>query len=59
MPGNKLKAGISQRHKDTKMNENEIGKIIVNRAMHLHQALGPGLLESVVCAFSDAAPYND
>ena len=29
------------------MNENEIGKIIVDRAVRLHMALGPGLLESV------------
>ena len=29
------------------MNENEIGKIIVDCAVGLHMALGPGLLESV------------
>jgi GxxExxY protein len=29
------------------MNENEIGTIIVDCAVRLHQALGPGLLESV------------
>ena len=29
------------------MNDNEIGSIIVDCAVHLHQALGPGLLESV------------
>ena len=29
------------------MNENEIGKIIVDRAVRLHKALGPGLLETV------------
>jgi len=29
------------------MNENEIGAIVVDCAVHLHQALGPGLLESV------------
>lgn len=29
------------------MNENGIGTIIVDCAIHLHQALGPGLLESV------------
>jgi GxxExxY protein len=29
------------------MDENEIGTIIVDCAVHLHQALGPGLLESV------------
>jgi len=29
------------------MNENEIGKIVVDTAIHLHRELGPGLLESV------------
>jgi len=29
------------------MTENEIGKIIVDCAVRLHQGLGPGLLESV------------
>ena len=29
------------------MDENRIGTIIVDSAVHLHQALGPGLLESV------------
>jgi len=29
------------------MDENQIGTIIVDTAVHLHQALGPGLLESV------------
>ncbi len=29
------------------MNENEIATIIVDRAVHLHMSLGPGLLESV------------
>jgi len=29
------------------MNENEIGRIIVNSAVTLHKELGPGLLESV------------
>ena len=28
------------------MTENEIGKIIVDRAFHVHNELGPGLLES-------------
>ncbi|MBE2238879.1 MAG: GxxExxY protein [Caldilineaceae bacterium] len=28
-------------------NENEIGRIIVDRAVRLHKTLGPGLLESV------------
>ena len=29
------------------MNENEIGSLIVEAAVYLHQKLGPGLLESV------------
>ena len=29
------------------MNENKIGSIIVDTAIHLHKKLGPGLLESV------------
>ncbi len=29
------------------MNENEISKIIVEKALKIHKALGPGLLESV------------
>ena len=29
------------------MTENEIGKIIVNRAVQIHKELGPGLFESV------------
>lgn len=29
------------------MNENEIGAIIVDHAVHLHRELGPGLLETV------------
>ena len=29
------------------MNENEIGTIVVDEAIYLHKALGPGLLESV------------
>jgi len=29
------------------MHENEIGTVIIDCAIHLHQALGPGLLESV------------
>ena len=29
------------------MHENEIGSIIIDEAIHLHQALGPGLLETV------------
>jgi len=30
-----------------KMNENEIGKIIIDTAIEIHKELGPGLLESV------------
>ena len=29
------------------MHENEIGTLIVDSAVHLHQDLGPGLLEAV------------
>jgi len=29
------------------MHENEIGTVIVDCAVHLHQGIGPGLLESV------------
>lgn len=29
------------------MTENEIGKIVVDRALKLHMAMGPGLLETV------------
>ncbi|GAB5405785.1 MAG: hypothetical protein Aurels2KO_40160 [Aureliella sp.] len=29
------------------MNENEIGKVVVDCALQVHRALGPGLLESV------------
>ena len=29
------------------MHENEIGTVIVDCAVHLHQSLGPGLLETV------------
>jgi hypothetical protein len=29
------------------MGENEIAKIAIDAAFHLHSALGPGLLESV------------
>ncbi len=37
----------SRRHRDTEMHENEIGTVIVDCAVHLHQSLGPGLLETV------------
>ncbi len=29
------------------MTENEIGKVVVDTALHIHRELGPGLLESV------------
>ena len=29
------------------MNENELARIIVDRCLKIHRALGPGLLESV------------
>jgi GxxExxY protein len=29
------------------VNENEVAKVIVDAAFHIHKALGPGLLESV------------
>ena len=29
------------------MHENEIGTVVVDGAVHLHQDLGPGLLETV------------
>jgi hypothetical protein len=32
---------------DQKMNENEIGRIVVDCAIRLHMELGPGLLENV------------
>ena len=31
----------------TKMSENEIGRVVVDAAIAVHRALGPGLLESV------------
>ena len=39
----------AQRLKDKRkiMTENEIAKIIVDTAFHIHKSLGPGLLESV------------
>ena len=38
---------ISRSHRVTEMHENEIGTLIVDTAVHLHQDLGPGLLETV------------
>jgi GxxExxY protein len=43
----------TQRRKDAKgkkttyMTENELAKIVVDTSLHIHQKLGPGLLESV------------
>ena len=37
----------SRSHRDTEMHENEIGTVVVDGAVHLHQDLGPGLLETV------------
>jgi GxxExxY protein len=42
--------GFTQRRNDAKevpLTENEIAKIVVDAAFKVHQALGPGLLESV------------
>jgi len=38
---------LSRSHGGTEMHENEIGTLIVQSAVQLHQDLGPGLLESV------------
>jgi len=38
---------LSQSHGDTEMHEKEIGVVVVDFAVHLHQDLGPGLPESV------------
>jgi GxxExxY protein len=50
----RVKDFLTQRRKDAKvennkknMTENEIAKIIVDSAYHVHRKLGPGLLESV------------
>ena len=37
----------TQRRKGWDMTENEIGRIVVDAAVKVHRALGPGLLESV------------
>ena len=29
------------------MNENDIGKLVINACLKVHSALGPGLLESI------------
>jgi len=38
---------LSQSHGDAEMHENEIGTAVLDFAVHLHQDLGPGLLETV------------
>jgi GxxExxY protein len=38
---------FSRNNKDTAMNENAIGTILVDCAIRLHRDLGPGLLETV------------
>jgi GxxExxY protein len=38
---------LTQRPKDAKMEENAIGREVVDAAVKIHRALGPGLLESV------------
>ena len=48
MARGRKKQVIAQRRKDAKrMTENEIGKIVVDVAIAVHRALGPGLLETV------------
>ena len=44
---NSHKGTEAQRKAKDKMNENEIGKIVVDTALTLHKELGPGLLELV------------
>jgi hypothetical protein len=43
----KQETGLSRRHEDTEMKENEIGTIIADCTLELHRDLGPGLLETV------------
>ena len=38
------------------MTENEIAKIIVDAAYHIHKRLGPGLLESVPKSVENISP---
>ena len=40
-------AGTEELTEELAMNENEIGTIVIEEAIALHKALGPGLLESV------------
>ena len=46
-PSNPEINNLSQRHGDTDMKHNEIGTMVVESAVYLHQKLGPGLLETV------------
>ena len=47
---------LTQRHRDTEMDENEISKIVLDAAIMVHRTLGgPGLLESV---YQDALVYE-
>ena len=41
------KIGFSRSHRDTEMQENEMGTAIVDGAVHLHQDLGPGPRETL------------
>ena len=41
-----------------RMNENEIGKIVVDAAIRVHKALGPGLLETVYEIASQATSWD-
>ena len=48
MARGRKKQVIAQRRRGAKrMTENEIGKIVVDAAIAVHRALGPGLLETV------------
>ena len=38
---------LSRRHRDTEMNENAIGALVVDGAVEPHRDLGPGLLGTV------------
>jgi len=46
-PDVRCRVVLSQRRKGTAMDENQADTLIVDSAVHLHQALGPGPLESV------------
>jgi len=40
------KVSVDVRCFEATVSENEVGKVVVDRALRVHQALGPGLLES-------------